>query len=221
MSSHHPYNIPQEKISLKLPDNLEDTLVGRYIQAQNYSDKALGAFIDNLKQSGLWEDSIVLLYGDHQGLPVYSLDDNELEGMKKLLGHDYGYADMFNIPLVMHAPGVTYPALIEKTGGQIDILPTVANLTGVSIANQIHFGQDLLNQTANVLPMRHFLPSGSIVTGREVFVPGIAYDDGTNYPFDPRANDQGGATQEQYDHALELLNLSDSYVKQLPDKDQQ
>ncbi|QMV41865.1 LTA synthase family protein [Cohnella cholangitidis] len=221
MSSHHPYNIPADKVSFKLPDNLEDTLVGRYIQAQNYSDKALGVFIDNLKQSGLWEDSIVLLYGDHQGLPVYSLDDNEHEAMKKLLGHDYGYADMFNIPLVMHAPGVTFPAVIEKTGGQIDILPTVANLTGVSIANQIHFGQDLLNQTANVLPMRHFLPSGSIVTDREVFVPGIAYDDGTNYPFDPQADAPGGATQEQYDHALKLLNLSDSYVKQLPDKDKQ
>ncbi|RED58069.1 phosphoglycerol transferase MdoB-like AlkP superfamily enzyme [Cohnella lupini] len=217
MSSHHPYNIPESKIRMDLPEELKDTLVGRYIQAQNYADYALGAFIDGLKQSGLWDNSIVLFYGDHQGLPVYSLDSDEQEQMKNLLGHEYGYTDMFKIPLIMHAPGVTYPALIKKTGGQIDILPTVANLTGISIANQIHFGQDLLNQSSNVLPMRHFLPSGSIVTDSEVFVPGIGFEDGTNYPLDILAGSTG-ATLPKYENALELLNLSDSYVKQLPDK---
>ncbi|MFC5700336.1 LTA synthase family protein [Cohnella faecalis] len=220
MSSHHPYNIPENKYRMTLPERMEDTLVGRYIRAQNYSDYALGKFIDELKQSGIWDNSIVLLYGDHQGLPVYSLDNKEKDLMKDMLGHEYSYADMFNIPLIMHAPGVTSPALIEKTGGQIDILPTVANLTGVSIANQIHFGVDLLNQgqASSVLPMRHFLPSGSFVTDSDVFVPGIGFEDGTNYPLGLAQNTNADATQKQYENALELLHLSDSYVKQLPDK---
>ncbi|BBI36311.1 hypothetical protein KCTCHS21_57100 [Cohnella abietis] len=218
MSSHHPYNIPESKYQMKLPDRLEDTLVGRYIRSQNYSDYALGKFIDELKQSGLWENSIVLLYGDHQGLPVYSLDNKERNLMEEILGHEYGYPDMFNIPLILSAPGVTYPAVIEETGGQIDILPTVANLTGVSIANQIHFGEDLLNPGPNVLPMRHFLPSGSIVADASVFVPGISFEDGKNYPFDPLKEDESKATEQQYNNALDLLSLSDSYVVQLPDK---
>lgn len=218
MSSHHPYNIPESKYHMKLPQRMEDTLVGNYIRAQNYADYALGAFIDELKRNGLWENSVVLLYGDHQGLPVYSLDNKEKELMKGILGHEYGYVDMFNIPLIMSAPGVTYPAVIEKTGGQIDILPTVANLTGVSISSQIHFGQDLLNQSSNVLPMRHFLPSGSIVSDSDLFVPGISFEDGTSYSLHGQAGNGGEATREQYDHALELLNLSDSYVMQLKDK---
>ncbi|MFC5470110.1 LTA synthase family protein [Cohnella suwonensis] len=218
MSSHHPYNVPEDKIRMELPEEFDDTLVGRYIQAQNYSDYALGQFIEQLKASGLWENSIVLFYGDHQGLPVYSLDSKERDLMKGLLGHEYAYPDMFNIPLVLHVPGVTTPTEIDKTGGQVDILPTVANLTGISLADQIHFGQDLLNANANVLPMRHFLPSGSIVTDNDVFVPGIAYDDGKNFPLETSKQSIGGATKEQYEGALELLHLSDSYVNQLPDK---
>lgn len=219
MSSHHPYNIPEDKVRIDLPEAFDNTIVGRYIKAQNYADYALGQFIDQLKASGLWDDSIVLFYGDHQGLPVYSLDTKQKELMQGLLGHEYGYPDMFNIPLIMHAPDVTYPALIDKTGGQVDILPTVANLMGVSLANQIHFGQDLLNSEANVLPMRHFLPSGSFITDSDVFVPGISYDDGTNFPLGFPKDPSSAATEQQYNQALELLHLSDSYVNQLPDKE--
>ncbi|MFC5649336.1 LTA synthase family protein [Paenibacillus solisilvae] len=217
MSSHHPYKIPESKVKMELPEKLEGTLVGSYIQAQNYSDYALGGFIEQLKASGIWDDSIVLLYGDHQGLPVYSIDSKEKSLLKEMIGHEYGYTDMFNIPLIMHAPGVTYPSVIQRTGGQIDILPTVANLTGVSAANQIHFGEDLLNQPPTVLPMRHFLPSGSFFMGSGLFIPGVSYEDGTNLQLDGSKLNGSGAAKEQYDDALELLHLSDSYVQQLPD----
>ncbi|MCC3376844.1 hypothetical protein [Cohnella sp. REN36] len=108
------------------------------------------------------------------------------------------------------------PAVYDKTGGQVDILPTVANLFGVSLKDQIHFGEDLLNQDANLLPMRHFLPTGSFINDRSVFLPGIAYEDGTN--FDVRDNGvlEGGSTEDEYNRALKLLNLSDSYATQLP-----
>lgn len=94
----------------------------------------------------------------------------------------------------------------------------MANLTGISLDKQLHFGQDLLNESANVLPMRHFLPSGSIVTDTDMFLPGISFDDGTNYSLTDNHVKASGATEEQYNAALKLLNLSDSYVKQLPDK---
>jgi len=219
MSAHHPYNLPEGKQRMSIPEEMQGSMIGRYIAAQNYADYALGVFIDDLKSSGLWDDSIVILYGDHQGLPVYSMSNDERELMRELIGHEYGYADMFNIPFIMHVPGVTYPSVSEQTGGQVDILPTVANLIGASLDNQLHFGQDLLNSDSNVLPMRHFLPTGSIVMDTGVFIPGNDYEDGTNYPFDGAELPEGyGASRDEYERALELLNLSDSYVKQLPDR---
>ncbi|MFC4811280.1 LTA synthase family protein [Paenibacillus sp. GCM10023250] len=218
MSAHLPYKIPESKYKMTLPENMEGTLVGDYIHAQNYADYALGAFIQDLKDTGLWDDSVILMYGDHQGLPIYSLSGDEKDMLKDMLGHEYGYADMFRIPLIMHVPGLTYGAAQHDVGGQIDILPTVANLLGVSTANQIHFGEDLLNHSSNLLPMRHFLPTGSFITDESIFVPGKEYQDGTNYPL-PGETGTTAATNEQYERSLQLLNLADSFVSQLPNKD--
>ncbi|WP_442955975.1 LTA synthase family protein [Paenibacillus sp. MMO-58] len=220
MSAHHPYNIPTSKYRIELPAEFkDDSLVTRYLKAQNYADYALGQFIDGLKSSGLWDDSIVIMYGDHQGLPLYSLDDSEKALMKEMLGTDYGHTEMFNIPLIMHVPGVTQPSVVDKVGGQIDILPTVANLVGASLSNQIHFGEDLLNQSSELIPMRHFLPSGSVIDNENLFVPGIEYKDGTNHKVsDGTETKEGGVTEDEYNRALELLHLSDSYVQQLPHK---
>ncbi|CDN41852.1 MULTISPECIES: LTA synthase family protein [Paenibacillus] len=220
MSAHHPYNIPESKMTLDLPDNLDGTLLGRYLQAQHFADQALGQFIDEMKSSGMWDNSMVMFYGDHQGLPVYTLDKNEKTSIDAMIGHEYSYADMFNIPFILHAPGVTGPSVITETGGQIDILPTVANLAGVSLADQIHFGTDLLNLKGrpNMLPVRHFLPTGSVITDSDVFVPGNAFEDGTNYPL--VGKDTGGrkTTEDEFNRTLELLKLSDSYSQTLRDE---
>lgn len=220
MSAHHPYNIPESKDRIELPPEFkDDSLVTRYLKAQNYADYALGQFIDGLKSSGLWDDSIILMYGDHQGLPLYSLDDDEKALMKEMLGTEYGHTEMFNIPLIMHVPGVTHAGEVTQVGGQIDILPTVANLVGASLENQIHFGEDLLNQKSELIPMRHFLPSGSVINNENLFIPGIEYKDGTNHKIaDGSLTTEGGVTEDEYNRALELLHLSDSYVQQLPHK---
>jgi phosphoglycerol transferase MdoB-like AlkP superfamily enzyme len=138
--------------------------------------------------------------------------------MNDLLGHPYTYTDMLQIPLVIAVPGADEPVRIDRVGGQSDILPTIANLAGVSLDGYIHFGQDLLNQTSNLLPQRYYLPSGSFINDKTIFVPGSGFADGTRYPLaGPDAGD-AEATEDQFERALKLLHLSDSYVTQLPDK---
>jgi Phosphoglycerol transferase and related proteins, alkaline phosphatase superfamily len=219
MTAHHPFHLPESMYKMDLPDELEGTLVGDYIRSQNYADYALGQFIDDLKSSGLWDDSVVLLYGDHQGISKFLIDDKEKEYLKNILGKDYDYTEVLNIPLIMHAPGVTYPSEIKTTGAQVDIMPTVANLLGVSMDNQIHFGQDLLNQTSNVLPMRHFLPTGSFINDTQLFIPGIEYKDGIHYSIEDNSESTTGSDEWEYLNALKLLQMSDSFVKQLPEAD--
>ncbi|MUT66597.1 LTA synthase family protein [Paenibacillus sp. NEAU-GSW1] len=224
MTSHHPFTIPERKYKMQLPERYEGTFVGDYIRAQNYADFALGQFIDDLKARGLWENSLVMIYGDHLGLPIYSLDRDDKELMKEIYGHEYGYTDMINIPLIIHSAGLTdkEPKVFDQLGGQVDIVPTAANLLGMSMANQIHFGQDLLNSNSyNLLPQRYYLPSGSFVSSEELFMSGSGFEDGTHYSLAGDGKTTTKATEDEYNRALELLKLSDSYVSQLPDRESQ
>ncbi|QJC50596.1 LTA synthase family protein [Paenibacillus albicereus] len=178
MSSHHPYNIPARKVKLDLPAQYDDSFVGDYLRAQNYTDYALGQLFQELKDAGLWDNSLIVLYGDHMGLPIYSLKDEDLRLLEQLDGRKYDSSQMLNIPLIVSAPGALEPAVETGIGGQSDIMPTIANLAGLSLGGQLHFGQDLLNERANLLPERYYLPSGSFINDREIFIPGTGFGDG-------------------------------------------
>lgn len=217
MSAHHPYKMPESKFKMTLPKRYEGTLVGDYVLAQNYADYAMGQFLDELKSSGLWDDSVIVFYGDHQGVSLYSLDGNEKSLMEEMVGHEYGYTDMFNVPFIVHAPGINQPTVYTQTGGQIDILPTVANLLGISMKDQLHFGEDLMNQQTNLLPVRHFLPTGSFINDTSLYLTGVDYDDGNNYNLIDGSETEGGSTQAQFDAVQRLLNMSNSYILQRPD----
>lgn len=216
MSAHHPFNLPEHKVRFQLPERFEDTLVGDYIQAQNYADYALGLFVDKLKREGLWDQTLFMIYGDHMGLPIYSLNDHEKDLMKEMYKRDYQFPEMLNIPLLIIEPGFTLPQVFPQTGGQADLFPTLANLLGISLEGHIHFGQDILNQKHNLLPQRYYLPSGSFINDKGIYVPGHGYADGTMYPYDGASPSMTDSSEDEYNRALELLKLSDSYVRNFP-----
>ncbi|MCL6460129.1 MAG: LTA synthase family protein, partial [Gorillibacterium sp.] len=220
MSAHNPFSIPESKYQMVLPERFEGTFTGDYIRAQNYADYALGQFIEELKQNGVWDDSIVVLYGDHRGLPIFSLKDEDKTLLEEILGHEYKERDLINIPLIIASEGIVSPSVKNQLGGQVDILPTVSNLLGVSLDNHIHFGQDLLNQTAyNLLPQRFYLPTGSFVNNEELFLSGSGFEDGQHYTLSGDGNKPLQSTEDEFNRALKLLQLSDSYVTQLPDRE--
>ncbi|CAH0120927.1 Lipoteichoic acid synthase [Paenibacillus sp. CECT 9249] len=238
MSAHHPYDLPEDKYAVPIPDEMKDTLVGNYLRAQSYADAALGQFIEELKQSHIWENSMIVIYGDHLGLPMYSLNEPELAMLRQMLGRDYSYTDMLNIPLIVSVPDGPPPQAFDQVGGQVDIMPTVAHLAGMPMEGRTFFGQNLLNNKHNILPERYYLPSGSFINDEGVFIPGEGVEDGDLHLIRDRvlagAGDRDGAKtdeelgkqrlaeqleryRDEYERALQLLHISDSYVKQLPD----
>jgi lipoteichoic acid synthase len=218
MSSHHPYKIPEDKQGLDLPKRYEGTIVGDYLQAQHYTDAALGRFIDKLKAAGLWKNSIFLFYGDHFGLDNDMLNRNERALMQELLGHPYTDVDRYNIPFIVTIPGVTHGEERNIIGGQLDFLPTLTNLLGIPIENRlVHFGQDLLNTDSNTIGMRYYMPKGSFINEHIIFQPNKNFDDGTAYNIwtgEPVKDYKN--YRVDYERVIELENLSDAYILSLP-----
>lgn len=223
LSQHHPFTLPPEKNPISLPEQYDGTLVGNYFKSAHYADFALGTFIDQLKQSGIWDNAMIVIYGDHFGLPINSLTPEEKDMLSEITGREYGYTDMFNVPLIISIPGVTDQAkaneerTFENLGGQVDTMPTIANLAGISLEDQVVFGQDLLNYRENLLPMRYYLPRGSFINDETIFVPGEEVEDGVTYPLKmTKEITRPERLKTDFDYALNLLQMSDEYVKSLP-----
>ncbi|MDB5055122.1 MAG: hypothetical protein JWM44_3172 [Bacilli bacterium] len=219
MSGHHPFDLPARKVRISLPDRYQDSFVGNYLIAQNYADYALGLFIEKLKQEHVWENSLFVIYGDHMGLPIYSLSSQDKILLQEIYGKDYTYAEMMNIPLIINAPGVTKPAILYQVGGQVDIMPTIANLVGISLQNNRYFGQDLLNVKHNILPEHYYLPTGSFINDNTIFVPGNGFADGEKFPLTHKSLQETNASEDEYERAKKLFSMSNIYVKQLPKHD--
>ncbi|MCM3782729.1 LTA synthase family protein [Neobacillus mesonae] len=215
-SSHSPFKVPQDRMKWEAPASIDRTALGDYLTALNYADYALGTLIDGLKEQGLWDDTVLVVYGDHFGLQNQSTSPEEVESALGIPYHEQ--ISRFNVPLVMHVPGMEGQR-IEKVGGQLDILPTVANLLGISIedSNFTAFGQDLLNVDQHAIGMRYYMPTGTFFNNEVMFVPGSGFDDGTAIllsTFEPVADIS--KYRADYDYVMELMKLSDEYVKLLP-----
>lgn len=219
ITGHHPFRLPPERATLSLPPEYAGTLTGDYLQAQHYVDAALGELFADLKRTGLWEDTLIVLYGDHYGLPQQILTDKERQLLSSLVGHTYDTIDIFNIPLIVKVPGVSTGTRIETVGGQLDIMPTVANLLGVPLKGHVHFGRDLLNAKTNLLGERFYLPTGSFINDQVLYIPGDRFEDGTAISLTTHEPVRDLAPfQNDYRAVVELEFTSDAFMRRLPER---
>ena len=126
----------------------KDTFFGNYLESANYADYAFGIFIDELKKAGLYDDSVIIVYGDHNGLDMYN---NE---MLDFLGELDGNITDTDIKLnyIRVLAGMKIPGLnnlrIEKPVSKLDIKPTLAYLfnldPGVSLGTNMLARKDFI-----------------------------------------------------------------------------
>lgn len=161
LTNHHPYVLDDEDASLTLLEEHVDTKFGNYLRTVRYTDEALGDFINQLKEADLYDNTIIALYGDHHGLNV-SMDDNDII-VSEYLGKNYDYDEMLKVPMMIHVPNSGVNETISTTGGQIDFLPTIANIMDIELDNPFVLGQDLANADHGFVAFTAYLFDGSFV----------------------------------------------------------
>ncbi|MBP3953648.1 LTA synthase family protein [Bacillus suaedae] len=219
MSSHHPFTLPREKYKhiIKLPPRFDGTMVGKYLEATSYTDYAFGQLLNTLKDKGLYDSTLIALYGDHYGLNPETKQDTQL--MKELLGREYhSLIDKYKVPFILHVPSLPASGVYQNTGGQIDIMPTLLNLLGIDVNVQSMplFGRDLFNSSSNLVGSRYYTPTGTYYNEDYLYMPGKSFEDGTFIDLDTHEVQPAMSfSNVEYQRLLKLLDASDSYFYSL------
>lgn len=161
LSSHDPFNIPEQYWSLDLEPELQETIVGNYLQSIRYFDYSFGLFLEKLKAEGLYENTVIALYGDHFAIGE-SVENDKL--MENLIGKNYGPEDVMNIPLIIHIPGEDINYINSNIGSQLDFFPTILNIMGYENKKGIVLGRDLNNfKGYNFVAPQAIMEEGSFI----------------------------------------------------------
>lgn len=175
VSHHYPYtsSLIGDEIGFPLADTPDETING-YFATANYLDASIKAFFDYLKATGLYENSIIVLYGDHYGISNSRNPDlAPLIGKDSQTWSDFDNAMMQRVPYMIVVPGMTNGGIIDTFGGEIDALPTLEHLLGIEANNYLQVGQDMLSsEHSQVVALR---TAGNFITPKYTSYGGKIY----------------------------------------------
>ncbi|WP_197441366.1 sulfatase [Thalassoglobus neptunius] len=99
-----------------------------YAACVSYADAQVGKLLQRLKQAGLTDNTVIVLWGDHG----WHLGEHAVWGKHTL------FEESLRSPLIISYPGMPQPgastnAIVET----IDVFPTVCDLTGIEILDDV------------------------------------------------------------------------------------
>ncbi|AWN33072.1 MULTISPECIES: LTA synthase family protein [Lactobacillus] len=170
VTNHYPYDLDKKNQSIAKTETGDETVDG-YVQTARYLDQAIGQLMRWLKKTGLDKNTMLVLYGDH-----YGISGNHHKASAELLKQDefnnFDNLKFQRVPLMIHLKGLR--GGVKKTyGGEIDVLPTLLNLLGISNKGTIQFGHDLLSKDAPQIVAQR---NGDFITPKYAKVGSTYYD---------------------------------------------
>ncbi len=126
---------------------LKDTTLGKYFTTVHYADQAIGELVDNLDKEGLLDNTVLVIYGDHDAKikrseydyyynynpetdSKYSSDDPRYDEFTK-----YEYELNRKVPFIIWTKDKDLQKKINKevttVTGMYDVLPTLGNMLGI------------------------------------------------------------------------------------------
>jgi len=121
-SNHRPYTYPNGKVDIPSHTGRDG--------AVKYTDFAIGEFLKKAKNKPWFKDTVFVIIADHNGgsagkasLPLYR----------------------YKIPLIVYAPDFIKPKVISKLSSQVDTMPTILNMLGISFVARF-YGNNILDE---------------------------------------------------------------------------
>ena len=140
---------------------LNGTKLGNYIRSVHYADEAIGEFINKLDSEGLLDNTVLVIYGDHDARMdkeefnlLYNYDPIKDRVKKEtdegyISFSDYNYELNRKVPFIIWTKDKEFNNTVNTPMGMIDVLPTLGNMLGIHSDYQL--GNDIFNLKDNIV----------------------------------------------------------------------
>jgi arylsulfatase A-like enzyme len=126
-------NIPSNKTT-EIPDSSQKKLIHGYYACVSYIDQEIGKLINHLKKIDIYENSIIVLWGDH-GWQL---------GEHNLWAKHCNYQTSLKVPLLIKYPNQKKQKRINTVVELLDIYPTLCDLSNIKKPKHLQ-GKSLLS----------------------------------------------------------------------------
>lgn len=151
---------------------IDGTPMGNYVKSAHYADAALGQFFEDVENGSFADDTVFILYGDHEARLAKSqfdllynydpkTDERIPENDENYYSLDnYKYDLLKNTPLIIWTKDKKFQKEITDVMGMYDILPTVANMFGFE--EKYALGHDIFSDNEKIV----VFPNGNVLTNK-------------------------------------------------------
>ncbi|MSU51486.1 MAG: DUF4976 domain-containing protein [Opitutus sp.] len=137
------WDLPEPRLKWVRENNQWRSLCRSYLAATSFVDAQIGRIVDALKQAGLAENTIIVIWGDHG----YHLGEKEITGKNTL------WERSTRVPLIFAGPGVTRGGRSLQPAELLDLYPTLTELCGLAPRTDLE-GISLVPQLKNAAAKR-------------------------------------------------------------------
>ena len=155
---------------------LKDTTLGKYFTTAHYADEAIGEFVEELDKEGLLEDTILVIYGDHDAkikrseYDYYYNYDPQTDSKRDKNDPEYKEFTKYDYELNRKVPFIIWTKdedlrkkinkEITTITGMYDVLPTLGNMLG--IYDEYALGHDIFSEEDHYV----VFPNGNWITDK-------------------------------------------------------
>ena len=183
LTNHSPFDT-DDQIEFDV-SYLEGTRIGNYLKLIHYADEAIGEFIAKLDSLGVLDNTVIVIYGDHDAR--FKEDEYEF-----YLNDDldfYEYEKLTRVPLIIYTKDQQFNKTVDEVMGAYDVMPTLANMFGFEAEHAL--GNDIFSIDENIV----VFPNGNWLTDKVYY------------------NNQLGEYKEYIDVSDDYLNEKEAYAK--------
>lgn len=157
---------------IEIKPYLEDTTLGNYFKSVHYADEAIGEFIEGLDEEGLLDNTVIVIYGDHDAkikpseYEYFYNCDPETDELLDETDPEYHEVDSYEyelnrkVPFIIWTKDQEFGVEVEEVMGMYDVLPTLGNMFGFD--SEYALGSDIFSVDENVV----VFPDGNWLTNK-------------------------------------------------------